>query len=392
MRVHVRSSLSALALSALVSATPACGDDAVSGPTETELKAVTAHYAALVSANYGDALSAAEALDEAIAAFVAAPSETTLTAAKTAWLAAREPYGQTEAFRFYGGPIDDADTGPEGDINAWPLDEAVIDYVEGQPNAGIINDATAFPTIDAALLRDKNEDGGTSEVSITLGFHAIEFLLWGQDLAEDGPGARPVADYVDAANADRRKAFLQIASDLLIEDLGTLVDAWAPNQTNYRASFVALSGREGLRRILTGAGVLSNGELAGERMDVALDTRDQEDEHSCFSDNTHRDIITNAQGIRNVLSGSYGTLTGPSVLALLDAHAPTLEGKLSAELDASISLATAIPVPFDRAIATDAGRTAVQATITALRTQSDTIVDAARALGISNLTVDLPEE
>src|SRR5256885_11217291 len=58
------------------------------------------------------------------------------------------------------------------------------------------------------------------------------------------------------------------------------------------------------------SGSLSRGELAGERLEVALASRDQEDEHSCFSDNTHRDAVTNAQGILNVWQGSYKRLDG----------------------------------------------------------------------------------
>ena len=45
------------------------------------------------------------------------------------------------------------------------------------------------------------------------------------------------------------------------------------------------------------------GELAGERMNIALLTNSQEDEHSCFSDNTHRDIFLNAEGIQNAFEG-----------------------------------------------------------------------------------------
>ena len=89
-------------------------------------------------------------------AFLADPNETTLAAAKEAWLAAQEPYGQTEAYRFYGGPIDDAD-GPEPLLNAWPLDEAYVDYVEGAPEAGIINSPDSYPTIDQDLLISLNE-------------------------------------------------------------------------------------------------------------------------------------------------------------------------------------------------------------------------------------------
>ena len=152
--------------------------------------AAVEHYAAGVHAAYAASLASATELDEAIDAFVADPTDDTLAAAKDAWLAARDDYGLTEAFRFYGGPIDNEEDGPEGLINAWPLDEAYIDYVEGDPAAGIINDPDAYPTIDAELVTSLNEQGG--EANISTGWHAIEFLLWGQDLSADGPGARPV--------------------------------------------------------------------------------------------------------------------------------------------------------------------------------------------------------
>src|SRR5262249_43610750 len=155
---------------------------------------------------------------------VADPNDETMAAAKQAWLDARDDYGLTEAFRFYGGPIDNEDNGPEGLLNAWPMDEAYVDYVEGDPNSGIINDPPTSPTIEADPLISLNESGG--ETNISTGWHAIEFLLWGQDLSEDGPGARPASDYVDAPNADRRAQYLTVTTDLLVSNLQSLVDAW----------------------------------------------------------------------------------------------------------------------------------------------------------------------
>src|SRR5436190_6735064 len=98
--------------------------------------AVVAHYAAIVAASYDDALTSAKAMQRTIAAFIAKPAEPTLEAARKSWLASREWYGQTEAFRFYGGPIDGAD-GPEPRINSWPVDESYIDAVKGNVTAGI---------------------------------------------------------------------------------------------------------------------------------------------------------------------------------------------------------------------------------------------------------------
>jgi putative iron-regulated protein len=355
-------------------------------------KAVAQQYAALVHATYADTLTSAKDMQAAIAAFVAAPSAAGLDKARKAWLGAREFYGQTEAFRFYGGPIDD-DKGPEGQINAWPLDEAYVDYVQGKPKAGIVNN-TKFKITKAALIK-ANERGG--EENISAGWHAVEFLLWGQDLSETGPGNRPFEDYVKGKgeNAERRAQYLTVATELLVEDLAGMVKAWEPNAKNYRAKFEK-GGKESVRKIIVGLGSLSRGELSGERMEVALNSQDQEDEHSCFSDNTHRDVVNNAKGIQNVWLGQFkrldgSTLQGPGVRDLVAAKNPALAEKTTAQLAASVAGAEAIPAPFDRAIAKgSAGRPAIEKTVASLVAQSKLLVESASAVGIAKLTLVEP--
>ena len=367
----------------VVTATQAAPTDT---PEMAQLKAdVVAHYADLVYAGYQDSYDAAVVLQAALAAFVADPNEATHQAAKAAWLAAREPYGQTEAFRFYGGPIDDAD-GPEGLINAWPLDEAYVDYVAGAPESGIINNTAGYPTITPDLLQSLNQSG--SEENVSLGYHAIEFLLWGQDLSADGNGQRPYTDYTTAPNAERRGQYLLAAAELLVSHLGQMVAEWSPDGDNYRAAFLAQPPDVALQQILTGIGVLSKSELAGERMFVAYDNQDQEDEHSCFSDNTHRDLITNAQGIANVLRGQYtrpdgAMLSGPGLLSLLAARDAELAAQLGALTDTSLAAVGQLHVPFDRAIVDAAHRPAVLAAVNALQDQGDALAQAAAALGLS---------
>ena len=357
--------------------------------------AVAAHYAALVHANYADTLSAAKTLQAAVHAFTAQPSVQTLAEARKTWLAAREFYGQTETFRFYGGPIDD-DNGPEGQLNAWPMDESYVDSVEGKPNAGLINNRKFV--INQKNLIAQNERGG--EENIATGWHAIEFFLWGQDLSETGPGDRNFEDFVDgkAPNADRRRLYLNVVTDLLVKDLGTLTQAWAPGaKANYRAKF-SKGGTESVRKILVGLGSLSRGELAGERLEVALNSQDQEDEHSCFSDNTHRDAVTNALGIQNVWLGQYqradGTLLqGPSLRDLVAAKNAALVEKTTQQIAASVQAAEGIQAPFDREIIGDKdapGRLRIQKTIDSLTQQSKDLVAAANAIGITRLTLVQP--
>ena len=368
----------------LALALAACGE---SGPSQDLKEDVVGTYANGVHFLYSRSLQSATALDQAIDTFLADPTPATLEGAKRAWLLARDDYGPTEAFRFYDGPIDHPDNGPEGLINAWPLDEAYIDYVEGDPDAGIINNPSEFPVIDASLLVSLNEAGG--EENVSTGWHAIEFLLWGQDLDENGPGARPVEDFTSAANADRRATYLAVASDLLLTHLQDMVNAWAPGQSdNYRASFLAADTDEALRRIITGIGELSRGELAGERMTVAYEERSQEDEHSCFSDNTVADIVGNALGIEMVYAGDFGGVSGPGIQDLIAAQDPETADMLTSQIQRSVYLAGVIPAPFDRHLGegvsdASAGRKAVLDTIVALEDQTDTIVSAAQSIGIT---------
>ena len=373
-------------------------DDETGGATTTppvnsiQASAVIENYANLVFTNYQEAFDAATALQTALTAFTDNPTQETFDAAKTAWLAAREPYGQTEAFRFANGPIDDVN-GPEGLLNAWPLDENYVDYVEGNPNAGIINDPVSFPSIDAATLEGSNELGGEANVSV--GYHAIEFLLWGQDNTaplDQMAGQRPFTDFVDggtASNQDRRRMYINVCAQLILDNLQSLLDEWEPGGS-YRTTFLALDENTALRNILTGIATLSRSELAGERVFVAFDNQDQEDEHSCFSDNTHRDLRLNLAGIANVYRGSFATVNGASLEDLITQADATLGAAITAQLEAAETATEATAIPFDFAISSTETRPDVLTAVNALRALGDQFAAGGTALGIS-VSSDLPE-
>jgi putative iron-regulated protein len=353
--------------------------------------AVARHYSALVFATYEDTLAATVQMQNAIQLFVAKPSADTQQVAKKAWLSARESYEQSEAFRFYSGPVDD-DKGPEGRMNAWPMDEAYVDYVKGKTNSGLINDRKVL--ISKTSLARYNARGGQENVAT--GWHAIEFLLWGQDFNADGPGDRSFEDYMDGKvpNADRRRQYLSVVTELLIDDLRYLVGAWTPGVNNYRERFER-GDLESVRKIIVGLGSLSRGELAGERMEVALNTQDQEDEHSCFSDNTHRDIVVSALGIENVWLGRYvrpdgRIVQGASLRDLVATKDSALAERLTKQMATTMATAQLIQAPFDQEILgnKDApGRLRIQKTIDSLIQQSKDLGDAANALGITRLTL-----
>ncbi len=372
--------------------TPATDGGTTSDPLEGE---VVKGYAALVHESYGASATAAKAMRTAIDAFAAAPSQATLNAARKAWIEARPAYIQTEAFRFYGGPID-ADDGPEGALNAWPLDEAYIDYVDGNDTAGIVNDSAKYPEITKDLLLSLNEKGG--EKNISTGFHAIEFLLWGQDKDIAGPGNRPFTDYLEQAgtakNQGRRKAYLKACAELVVEQLEGLEKAWrVEDASSYAGKLVAGDPKAALGNILKGVGALGGVELSRERMNTPYETKDPEEEHSCFSDTTVPiDHLNDVASIENVYYGRVGQKTYTGIGALVAKKDAALDTKMRAVLQKSRDSVAAIPAPFDQAILgadSAPGRVKLKAAIDATKEIGAVTVDIATALGVK---INLEEE
>ncbi|SEI63611.1 putative iron-regulated protein [Azotobacter beijerinckii] len=388
---------------------------------ETAARAVVSHYADLALAVYGDALNNAKALQQAVDALLAKPGTDTLQAARAAWVAARMPYMQSEVFRF-GNPVVDE---WEGRLNAWPLDEGLIDYVAADyqhalGNPGATANIVANPeiqvgeekidvaTITGETLAGLNELAG-SEANVATGYHAIEFLLWGQDLNGTGPGAgqRPASDYLagkgcTGGHCERRRAYLKAVTALLVSDLEYMVRQWQPKTAgNYRASLEGEPAVNGLRKMFFGMGSLSLGELAGERLKVPLEANSTEDEQDCFSDNTHNAHFYDGKGIRNVYLGEYrrldgSLLSGPSLSALVARADAQTDAALKADLAASEARLQALVDSaakgqhFDQLIAADnaAGQQLVRDAIAALVKQTGSIEQAAARQGIGELNPD----
>ncbi|MEI4492248.1 imelysin family protein [Mameliella alba] len=314
---------------------------------------VLENYADIAEAIYGDSLIAAQRLQMAVDALIADPSAETLQAAKSAWLAARVPYQQSEVYRFGNAIVDDW----EGKVNAWPLDEGLIDYVDvtyGGPTDETALNVVASPsltisgeTVDAAeitpaLLSDTLHEADGVEANVATGYHAIEFLLWGQDLNghAHGAGNRPWTDYARGEactndNCDRRGDYLKAATDLLVSDLEWITAQWA--EGGEARSTLMADEAAGITAMLTGMGSLSYGEQAGERMRLGLMLNDPEEEHDCFSDNTHNSHYYDGLGIQNVYLGEYvridGTLiSGPSLADLVAETDAALDAEMQGKL------------------------------------------------------------
>ncbi|GJM01153.1 MAG: peptidase [Methyloligella sp.] len=384
---------------------------------EPKVKDIVTTYSNIAQATYEDSLKTAEALKAKIDAFIKAPSAETLKAARLSWIASRVPYQQSEAYRFGNAIVDDW----EGKVNAWPLDEGLIDYVskdygtESDENdlyvANIVSAKSikiGGKTVDTTkiskeLISETLHEAGDVEANVATGYHAIEFLLWGQDLngTKKGAGNRPHTDFdlknCTNGNCDRRIAYLTAATNLLIDDLKWMVAQWGEKGAA-RTGLLAKSDNEVLSTIFTGLGSLSYGELAGERMKLGLILHDPEEEHDCFSDNTHNSHYYDALGIQNVYLGTYkrvdgSVVKGASVSDLVKARDAKADAELTAKLAATI---TAMKAMVKRAETVEAydqmigegnkeGNAVVQASIDGLTNQTKAIQRAVAALNLKSI-------
>ena len=389
--------------------------------TETDKRAILTTYSDIAYAGYEDSLSLARVLLEAAEALVGSPSAANLLKAREAWLASRVPYMQTEVYRFGNAIVDDW----EGKVNAWPLDEGLIDYVDisygvtsddnpvyaanviGSSELKLAGEVIDTSEITKELLQDKLHELGGIEANVATGYHAVEFLLWGQDLNGTGPGAGD-RSWTDFAKGDactnqscgRRGDYLILVTELLVEDLEWMTAQWAPGGTA-REGLLTGNPDAGLAAILTGLGSLSYGELAGERMKLGLLLNDPEEEHDCFADNTHNSHFYNVVGMMNVYSGSYTRIDGRKIIGPALAHLaaeldPALNdemlGMLSATHDAMFDMkrrAESLEA-YDQMIGPDnpEGNAVVQIAIDALTAQTKTIEQVVATLGLAPIAFE----
>ena len=375
-------------------------------------------YANIALATFEDSLTEAEGLHQSIENLLTTPTESNLTHAKLAWLAARVPYQQSEAYRF-GNPVVDA---WEGKVNAWPLDEGLIDYVDVSYgtasddnslylanvinstqvniNGSMVNVSNITPDLIANTLHEADE----VESNVASGYHAIEFLLWGQDLngTNPGAGARPATDYdlnnCSNANCDRRGDYLLAASTLLQADLRDIIKAW---KLDGEARADLSNDAAGISAMVIGMGSLSYGELAGERIKLGLMLNDPEEEHDCFSDNTHNSHYYDAKSIQNVYLGQYtrvdgSVISGQSLSDLVAMTSPQLDARMKSALNYTMDQMQAM---VDRAKTTESydqmigsgnqvGNKVVQNVVDALTSQTFVIEELIPALALEQLAFE----
>ncbi len=300
-------------------------------------------YADIAYASYTDAATRALELKNALFHFATEPDANKLTETRAAWLATIDAYSKTEAFRFPGGPMDD-DQALGDKVGHWPLDQAYLDYLQGIPDCGLINDVETYPKIDEDLLLTLHKKDGPNR--ITLGFHPIQFLLWGQDTTPQGtnpqdPVSRPHTDFLadgSRPNATRRLQYLIHAADLLLQHLEQAAAQWHPQDPeNFRASFLSGDPKAAVQNVLTGLSTFLSHTLPSKLQ-------------APFPAATTLILQANTTSLHNIYRGSYATTAGPGINTLIRAADPALQTQFRNTLQALILVIQQLPQQFHQAL------------------------------------------
>ena len=367
------------------------------GAIQSEFALIQGYYQFAQFA-YKDALKEAIVLSDKVNQFLDNPTANTQLQVQNQWINAMRVYGITEVMRFGNEVVDQW----EGRVNAWPVDEGLIDYVDDPENYPgnkfniIANEKfEAYgrqidaSTIDINLLKSLHELGG-EEANVASGYHAIEFLLWGQDLNGNQPGAgkRSHLDYSISecarTSCDRRRAYLRAAIHLLILDLKDIISHFS-NPERINNALVA-SHTITLKAAFEGMISLSGIELAGDRLKLALIAGDPEETHNCFSDTTHISLTANQNGIIQMLNFG-GNVRLSAVLAAIEGDYMKNIQTTFANVDQLLFELNTLAKQgqtMDVLIAPDnvEGRALIQKLVVAFFHQSNAIKEAAIALNL----------
>ncbi len=263
------------------------------------------NYADIARATSKSCLDQAIGLEKAIKAFLRKPSNETHRLAKISWINARFPYLQGEVFRMKKLIVD-----TDGKINGWPIMPSIIDYTQNDSSSGLIQNSERLPFITKDSLIKMNVSSGKDKT--ILGYHVIEFLLWGEDNGIVGSGDRSFEDYDKSENnsAERRGQLLINCTEILINDLENEVSEWKPeNKNNRLGRLQAMPVDDAIALILETISQLSF-SISSSQIDSMIVDGSKFTEQSTYSDTTHFDFLHSIAGISNLFAGAYVGLDG----------------------------------------------------------------------------------
>jgi putative iron-regulated protein len=278
----------------------------------------------VILAIYSDVNTQAQDLLAKVQMLCSSRSQANFDAAKTSWITARKPFEMAEAFEY--GPLEFNDLQKKLDFH--PFSESEFDSLM----------ASSVPlTADyiATLPYDVR------------GFHAIEYVLWGET-AWNGGAVKTFADITPR----ECEYLVAVATDFALQ-AKNLYEAWAPEHGNYVVHFtnpnssdsVYKNEKAALQEIMDGL-VTRSQELGDELLSGPYHSHDPRQQESLYSNNSNNDFSDITKGMQSVYTGSYGTSSGEGLSHLVSAKDPVLDASVRQQLTDCITKINAMTPDF----------------------------------------------
>lgn len=317
---------------------------------QIDSSAFAAQVGIVAYTSLSDASQTAQTLDSQLASFMYHPNPMSQAEIQQAWRLAYNSFLHSLIFSYL--PIQDP---PEwqsqrigyrhllGQLDSWPIEGGYIDYIQGYPFSGIVNDLTL--EIDEDSIRSQH--GFTDPTNASLGYHALEFMLWGNSGKRSAHDffpqentapipvndaeitAEPLADsssnLLDGSSSDnaliqvevpeiklqnhnRRRQYTQLLIELLQKDLHRIQRRWEPSSGYYAQLLQQSDSGNTLRSALIAAQGLISNEILHKRFQLIS---------SEFSQTSIDDISALLSGIERWFMPAEEDLQEASLLFLL---------------------------------------------------------------------------
>jgi len=130
-------------------------------------------------------------------------------------------------------------------IESWPIQGGYIDYLQGYEHTGLINDLT----VDINLPVLKEQHKLTDSFDVSLGFHALEFILWGDTLersSDDFEASEPDFSNIGyETNAkNRRRAYLLAVVSQIDDQVAQLQSRWDSADNSFSSTLSTMTDQQ----------------------------------------------------------------------------------------------------------------------------------------------------
>ena len=278
-------------------------------------KEIALEYMRQIDTDFKQAGIEIEKFQSSIATLTDQTNIENLNLSKQAWLNAHSAYELTTLHRYYATQLMGEQDSLvlmqlQYQINHWPIVPGYIDYVDGYPDSGIVHDINV--NLNADSLREQHGSFDVSEV--TLGFHAIEFLLWGYDADSV---ARPATDFdavleltpkeiesgytLEQLSNNRRRLFLSVVVDTLVKDFLALQSLWLAEEPSISQRIESISGTELIVILADSMSAMLTQELLQRSLYPMLNGDFVESVQSPYSRSTQNAVSSQLSGLERLL-------------------------------------------------------------------------------------------